>query len=69
MTRKERLVLWTLRDAGPQFNGSLGAMCGLEWNSCVFDRLERDGLIEGHPYTITNAGRASLKQQPITALT
>jgi len=60
ITRVQRKVLETLVKYGPQFNGSLALHVDLVWNSRVFRNMEHIGLVEGHPYEITEAGRAAL---------
>jgi Mn-dependent DtxR family transcriptional regulator len=60
LTHAQRQVLDFLKQNGPTFNGTLGARVGLSWRSAVFRNLERAKLIEGHPYQITDAGRAAL---------
>lgn len=60
----QRMVLRTLDEAGePLFNGTLAARTGLRWNSEVFASLKRLGLIEDHPFKLTDAGRAALQPQ------
>ena len=63
VTKKERLALEAIAKHGPQFNGSLAVHADVVWNSRVFRRMERDGLIAGHPYELTDAGRAALASQ------
>jgi hypothetical protein len=54
-------VLRVLLQAGePLFNGTLAARTGLRFNSEVFFGLEKLGLIEGHPYRLTDAGRVAV---------
>lgn len=60
MTIAERRILWALTAHGPQFNGSLAVHADLVWNSRVFSKMERAGLIAGHPFEITEAGRQAL---------
>lgn len=61
ITQSERRVLDVLAKQGPQYNGSLGVMTGLAWDSCIFAGLARAGLISsGHPIDITEAGRKEL---------
>lgn len=45
------------------YNGTLGAVTGLSYRSRVFARLRSRGLIEGHPYRITEAGSAFLAER------
>jgi len=61
LSRTQRMVLRTLDEAGePLFNGTLSARTGLRFNSEVFHSLVSRGLIKGHPYELTGAGRAAL---------
>jgi hypothetical protein len=59
VTTAKRRVLEALQKYGPQFNGTLASHTDLVWNSRVFKNMEREGLIEGHPYEITDAGKRS----------
>lgn len=61
LSRAQLMVLRTLDDAAePLFNGTLAARTGLRWNSGVFGSLKRLGLIEDHPFKLTDAGRTAL---------
>jgi hypothetical protein len=61
LTDTQRRVLQSLDVAGePLFNGTLAARTGLNFNSKVFSRLKQLGLIEGHPYRLTDAGRVAV---------
>jgi hypothetical protein len=65
LSRTQRMVLRTLDEAGePLFNGTLGVRTGLRFNSEVFHSLVSRGLIKGHPYELTDAGRAAISQTP-----
>lgn len=64
----QRMVLRTLAEADePLFNGTLSVRTGLRWNSEVFASLKRHGLIEDHPYKLTDAGRAALSSTHLGA--
>lgn len=66
LTRGERRVLKVLSEHDePLFNGTLGALTGLEFDSVVFRRLEKRKLLIGHPFEITIAGRAALHSRAI----
>jgi len=60
MTDAEFRTLTILADEGPQWNGNLGVKTHLAWNSAVFKRLERRGLVSGHPMKITPKGIRAL---------
>ncbi len=60
LTPTERRVLETLQQYGPKFNGTLASIVDVVWNSRVFKRMEKRGLIAGHPYKLTEAGRIAL---------
>lgn len=65
LSKTQLRVLKVLQDAGePLFNGTLAARTGLRFNSDVFGSLEAAGLIEGHPYRLTEAGHAALPAPP-----
>lgn len=71
LTEAEGRVLKVLSEhEEPLYNGTLGALTGLKWNSAVFYRLENRKLIVGSPaYKITAAGREALASpHPDTAV-
>lgn len=59
MTKAEQRVLEALEKYGPLFNGSLASHADVVWNSRIFSRMQRAGLITGH-YEITEVGRVAL---------
>lgn len=67
MTPAEKRALEALRKYGPMFNGSLASHANVVWNSRIFSRMEKAGLIVAEyshfPYKITSKGLATLESQ------
>lgn len=61
LTDAETRILRALNDSSePLFNGNLAVDARVSWRSKLFARLENRGLIAGHPFKITPAGRAAI---------
>lgn len=61
LTKTDWRILGAIAAYGePVFNGTLAAIVGISWRSKNFAKLEKAGLIAGHPIELTAKGSAML---------